>query len=45
MRQCGIIAAAGIVCLDSMIERLAEDHANGQKLAKGNILQSSYIYF
>ena len=35
MRQCGIIAAAGIVSLDSMINRLAEDHANCLKLATG----------
>ncbi|XP_059470598.1 uncharacterized protein LOC132193750 [Neocloeon triangulifer] len=35
MRQCGIIAAAGIVSLDSMIDRLAVDHANGLALAKG----------
>ena len=35
MRQAGIIAAAGIVCLESMVERLAEDHANARKLAKG----------
>ena len=35
MRQAGIIAAAGIVCLEDMIERLAEDHANARKLAKG----------
>jgi threonine aldolase len=35
MRQVGIIAAAGIVALDSMIDRLAEDHANATKLAQG----------
>ena len=35
MRQLGIIAAAGIVALDSMVERLAEDHANARKLAQG----------
>ena len=35
MRQVGIIAAAGIVALDSMIDRLAEDHANATKLAEG----------
>lgn len=35
MRQVGIIAAAGIVALDTMVERLAEDHANGRKLAEG----------
>jgi threonine aldolase len=35
MRQAGIIAAAGIVALTSMIERLAEDHANARALAEG----------
>jgi threonine aldolase len=35
MRQAGVLAAAGIVALDSMIERLAEDHSNGRKLAQG----------
>jgi threonine aldolase len=35
MRQAGIIAAAGIVALERMIDRLAEDHANAQKLANG----------
>jgi threonine aldolase len=35
MRQAGIIAAAGIVALERMIERLAEDHANARRLAEG----------
>lgn len=35
MRQAGIIAAPGIVALESMIDRLAEDHANARKLALG----------
>jgi len=35
MRQCGIIAAAGIVALEEMVERLAEDHANARRLAEG----------
>ncbi|MGB4596196.1 MAG: low-specificity L-threonine aldolase [Anaerolineaceae bacterium] len=35
MRQAGIIAAAGIVALDSMIERLAEDHMRAKLLADG----------
>jgi threonine aldolase len=34
MRQAGIIAAAGLVALDTMIDRLADDHANAQRLAK-----------
>ncbi|MGD2123772.1 MAG: GntG family PLP-dependent aldolase [Gemmatimonadota bacterium] len=33
MRQAGVIAAAGIVALDTMVERLAEDHANARLLA------------
>lgn len=33
-RQAGIIAAAGIVALETMIERLAEDHANAKYLAE-----------
>lgn len=35
MRQAGIIAAAGIVALETMIERLADDHANARRLAEG----------
>ena len=35
MRQAGIIAAAGIVALESMVERLAEDHTNARRLAHG----------
>ena len=35
MRQCGIVAASGIVALDEMIERLSEDHANAHRLAEG----------
>ncbi|MBI5935883.1 MAG: low-specificity L-threonine aldolase [Chloroflexi bacterium] len=34
MRQAGIIAAAGIVALDTMIERLSEDHARARALAE-----------
>ena len=30
MRQAGIIAAAGIVALEQMVDRLAEDHANAR---------------
>ena len=30
MRQAGILAAAGIVALEKMIDRLADDHANAQ---------------
>jgi len=35
MRQAGILAAAGIVALTEMIERLAEDHNNARRLAEG----------
>lgn len=35
MRQAGVIAAAGLVALDSMIDRLADDHANAKALARG----------
>lgn len=35
MRQAGITAAAGLVALDSMVDRLAEDHTRAQTLAKG----------
>jgi threonine aldolase len=35
MRQAGIIAAAGIVALNEMIGRLAEDHLNARRLADG----------
>jgi threonine aldolase len=35
MRQCGIIAAAGITALEQMVERLKEDHANALRLAEG----------
>jgi threonine aldolase len=35
MRQAGIIAAAGIVALERMVDRLAEDHVNARRLAEG----------
>jgi len=35
MRQAGILAAAGIVALTEMIDRLADDHANARRLAEG----------
>lgn len=35
MRQAGVIAAAGIVALTEMVERLADDHAHAQQLAAG----------
>jgi threonine aldolase len=35
MRQAGIFAAAGVVALQEMVERLAEDHENSKLLAHG----------
>ncbi len=35
MRQAGVIAAAGIVALEQMVDRLAEDHENSKRLAYG----------
>jgi threonine aldolase len=35
MRQAGIVAAAGLYALDHHVERLAEDHANARRLARG----------
>lgn len=35
MRQAGILAAAGIVALETMVDRLADDHRRAQDLAQG----------
>jgi threonine aldolase len=35
MRQAGVLAAAGIVALQSMVERLADDHRRARLLAQG----------
>ncbi len=35
MRQSGVIAAAGIVALTEMVERLADDHRHARRLAEG----------
>ena len=35
MRQAGVIAAAGILALTEMVDRLAEDHSNARLLAEG----------
>jgi len=35
MRQAGILAAAGIIALTEMVDRLAEDHENARKMADG----------
>ncbi|MGD9100836.1 MAG: low-specificity L-threonine aldolase [Anaerolineae bacterium] len=56
MRQAGILAAAGIVALEQMVERLAEDHVRARRLAEGmaNIpglvvdlerVQTNIVYF
>jgi threonine aldolase len=35
MRQVGVLAAAGLVALETMVDRLAEDHDNCRRLAEG----------
>jgi len=35
MRQAGLLAAAGIVAITEMVERLSDDHANAKALAQG----------
>jgi threonine aldolase len=35
MRQAGVIAAAGLVALETMIDRLAQDHEHARLLAEG----------
>jgi len=35
MRQAGVLAAAGIVALNGMVERLSDDHANARQLVEG----------
>ncbi|MBL0140858.1 MAG: low-specificity L-threonine aldolase [Betaproteobacteria bacterium] len=35
MRQAGILAAAGLYALERNVSRLAEDHANAERLARG----------
>ena len=35
MRQAGVLAAAGLFALDHQLARLAEDHANARRLARG----------
>jgi threonine aldolase len=35
MRQAGVLAAAGIVALEQMVDRLADDHSHAKKLAEG----------
>ena len=56
MRQAGVLAAAGIVALDTMVDRLVEDHANARNLARGiaglpgicvdaDSVQTNMVYF
>ncbi len=56
MRQAGIIAAAGIVALQKMVDRVAEDHKNARRLAEGIVhirglsidparVQTNIVYF
>jgi len=35
MRQAGILAAAGVVALETMVDRLADDHSRARRLAEG----------
>ena len=50
MRQVGVVAAAGIISLERMTKRLAEDHARAKKMAdglrqvKGLVVDSSSPY-
>ncbi|MFI4997996.1 MAG: GntG family PLP-dependent aldolase [Hyphomicrobiales bacterium] len=44
LRQAGTVAAAGIVALDEMVERLAEDHRTARFLADGlHALDPSFV--
>ena len=56
MRQAGVLAAAGIVALNEMVDRLTDDHANAKKLAEGlanmegldidsNGIKTNIVYF
>jgi len=56
MRQAGILAAAGIIALEEMVDRLAIDHANARLLAEGlkdipgidldvDLIQTSIVFF
>jgi len=35
MRQAGVLAAAGLYALEHNVGRLAQDHANAERLARG----------
>jgi threonine aldolase len=44
MRQAGPLAAAGIVALETMVDRLEQDHASAKRLARGlNALDAGLV--
>ena len=56
LRQAGVLAAAGIVALEQMVDRLPEDHANARLIAEGiaqipglhvnlSSVQTNMVYF
>jgi len=56
MRQAGILAAAGIIAIENMVERLGEDHKNARILGEGladiggikvdlKTIQTNMVYF
>ena len=56
MRQAGILAAAGIIAIENMVERLGEDHKNARILGEGladisgikvdlETIQTNMVYF
>ena len=56
MRQSGVLAAAGIVSLTEMVDRLEDDHKNARKLAEGlsdvnglsvdpDVVKTNIVYF
>lgn len=56
MRQAGVLAAAGVVALEEMIDRLGEDHDNAKTLAGGltripgvtcdpSVVETNILYF
>ncbi len=56
MRQAGVLAAAGIIALTEMVERMIDDHNNAQRLAEGllnipgysldmSIVQTNMVFF
>jgi threonine aldolase len=44
MRQAGLLAACGLVALENMIDRLADDHARARKLAQGlQVIDAAWV--